>query len=172
MQKEIEDDDDFAELAGIPDVFYTESFDLSNPTTFQAVVGNLPPSGIVLVEKLSHYLDLVEEKLSAIISKRSALILQALTTLASLQTELTKTIEFIKKLRELMITADRNLVTGSLKVATLRTRHLNIRALSRTVLKLIEDVRNAQPAIQLLLSTSDYIGSVFFRDGATLSQSP
>ncbi|XP_064271031.1 vacuolar protein sorting-associated protein 54 isoform X2 [Passer domesticus] len=116
-------------------------------------------SSKLLQEKLSHYLDIVEVNIAHQISLRSEAFFHAMTSQHELQDYLRKTSQAVKLLREKISKIDKVMCEGSLRVLRLSlTRNNCIKAYNK--LKLMSTVHQTQPTVQLLLSTSEYVGAL------------
>ncbi|KAL9865407.1 vacuolar protein sorting-associated protein 54 isoform 2-T3 [Geothlypis trichas] len=116
-------------------------------------------SSKLLQEKLSHYLDIVEVNIAHQISLRSEAFFHAMTSQHELQDYLRKTSQAVKLLREKISKIDKVMCEGSLRVLRLSlTRNNCIKAYNK--LKLMATVHQTQPTVQLLLSTSEYVGAL------------
>ncbi|KAM9562146.1 vacuolar protein sorting-associated protein 54 isoform 2-T3 [Guaruba guarouba] len=116
-------------------------------------------SSKLLQEKLSHYLDIVEVNIAHQISLRSEAFFHAMTSQHELQDYLRKTSQAVKLLREKIAQIDKVMCEGSLQVLRLSlTRNNCIKAYNK--LKLMATVHQTQPTVQLLLSTSEFVGAL------------
>ncbi|XP_068865197.1 vacuolar protein sorting-associated protein 54 isoform X3 [Aphelocoma coerulescens] len=116
-------------------------------------------SSKLLQEKLSHYLDIVEVNIAHQISLRSEAFFHAMTSQHELQDYLRKTSQAVKLLREKISKIDKVMCEGSLRVLRLSlTRNNCIKVYNK--LKLMATVHQTQPTVQLLLSTSEYVGAL------------
>ncbi|XP_032540200.1 vacuolar protein sorting-associated protein 54 isoform X2 [Chiroxiphia lanceolata] len=116
-------------------------------------------SSKLLQEKLSHYLDIVEVNIAHQISLRSEAFFHAMTSQHELQDYLRKTSQAVKLLREKISKIDKVMCEGSLRVLRLSlTRNNCIKAYNK--LKLMATVHQTQPTVQLLLSTSEFVGAL------------
>lgn len=104
-------------LDSIPSVFFSQSFDLSDPRTFATVTEQDDGDGetsdpsalshsLPLLEKLSHYADTIELHLIREISLRSSSFFAALTNLNELQSESAQCLDRIRKLRGMLRDVD------------------------------------------------------------------
>uniref|UniRef100_A0A8C2THT7 Vacuolar protein sorting-associated protein 54 n=1 Tax=Coturnix japonica TaxID=93934 RepID=A0A8C2THT7_COTJA len=152
-------------------IFMKPDFALEDPLTFNAVLpwshfstaggkGNRDAaSSKLLQEKLSHYLDIVEVNIAHQISLRSEAFFHAMTSQHELQDYLRKTSQAVKLLREKISKIDKVMCEGSLRVLRLSlTRNNCIKAYNK--LKLMATVHQTQPTVQLLLSTSEFVGAL------------
>lgn len=109
--------------------------------------------------QLSHYLDIVEVNIAQQISLRSDAFFHAMTSQHELQDYLRKTSQAVTMLRDKISQIDRVMCEGSLKILRQAlTRNNCIKLYSK--LKLMATVHQTQPTVQLLLSTSDYVGAL------------
>ncbi|XP_048586401.1 vacuolar protein sorting-associated protein 54 [Nematostella vectensis] len=175
----ISHDKSSSDLNVIPKVFMNPHFTLEDPETFSSVLPwslvtadssqaaqdraglmNAPRnSAKLLQEKLSHYLDIIEMNLAYQISLRSEDFFSAMASQDQLQDHVGQTIKEIKHLRmkihkvsEVLCHGDLNL----LRKQSLRSKYLSV----YDKLKLMATVHQTQPTIQLLLSTSDFVGAL------------
>ncbi|XP_073409859.1 vacuolar protein sorting-associated protein 54 [Dendrobates tinctorius] len=160
-----------ADLDQVPKIFMNPDFALDDSLTFNAVLpwshfssasGNGSrdaASAKLLQEKLSHYLDIVEVNIAHQISLRSEAFFHAMTSQHELQDCLRKTSQAVKMLRGKFSQIDRVICEGSLQILrqTL-TRDNCIKVFNK--LKLMATVHQTQPTVQLLLSTSEYVGAL------------
>ncbi|XP_074006897.1 vacuolar protein sorting-associated protein 54 isoform X2 [Numenius arquata] len=159
------------DLEQVPKIFMKPDFALEDSLTFNAVLpwshfstaggkGNRDAaSSKLLQEKLSHYLDIVEVNIAHQISLRSEAFFHAMTSQHELQDYLRKTSQAVKLLREKIAKIDKVMCEGSLRVLRLSlTRNNCIKAYNK--LKLMATVHQTQPTVQLLLSTSEFVGAL------------
>ncbi|NXN28478.1 VPS54 protein, partial [Nycticryphes semicollaris] len=159
------------DLEQVPKIFMKPDFALEDSLTFNAVLpwshfstaggkGNRDAaSSRLLQEKLSHYLDIVEVNIAHQISLRSEAFFHAMTSQHELQDYLRKTSQAVKLLREKIAKIDKVMCEGSLRVLRLSlTRNNCIKAYNK--LKLMATVHQTQPTVQLLLSTSEFVGAL------------
>lgn len=162
-----------ADLENIPKIFLQPNFSLDSPETFNtvfpfvhlggqagcsALLNATPNSSVHLIqEKLSHHLDTVEVQIAKHVSLRSNAFFHAMTSHDALMEQLTATIQQVKKLRDRVHHIDDILVKGSLHILKLKCRREKYVTVQKK-LKLMATVHQTQPTIQLLLSTSDFVG--------------
>uniref|UniRef100_A0A4W3GHA1 Vacuolar protein sorting-associated protein 54 n=1 Tax=Callorhinchus milii TaxID=7868 RepID=A0A4W3GHA1_CALMI len=116
-------------------------------------------SSRLLQEKLSHYLDVVEVNIAHQISLRSDAFFHAMTSQHELQDYLTKTSQAVKILRDKIAQIDKVTCEGSLQILRLAiTRNNCVKMYNK--LKLMATVHQTQPTVQLLLSTSEFVGAL------------
>ncbi|KAL2086982.1 hypothetical protein ACEWY4_018041 [Coilia grayii] len=158
------------ELEQVPKIFMKPDFVLNDPVTFNAVLpwshfsvasgkSRDGASSRLLQEKLSHYLDVVEVCIARQISLRSEAFFHAMSSQHELQDRLQETARAVSKLRGRMASMERVMCEGPLRaLQQTRTRSNCVRLHSK--LKLMAAVHQAQPTVQLLLSTSEFVGAL------------
>ncbi|XP_057699841.1 vacuolar protein sorting-associated protein 54 isoform X2 [Corythoichthys intestinalis] len=160
-----------AELDQVPKIFLKPDFALEEPSTFNAVLpwSHFNSSGgrssrdmassKLLQEKLSHYLDIVEVSIARQISLRSEAFFHAMSSQHELQDRLKETQEAVAVLRRRTATIDRVMCQGplaALRAALTRSNCVKL----HNKLKLMAAVHQTQPTVQLLLSTSEFVGAL------------
>ncbi|XP_074063270.1 vacuolar protein sorting-associated protein 54 [Macrotis lagotis] len=159
------------DLEQVPKIFLKPDFALEDPSTFNSVLpwshfntaggkGNRDAaSSKLLQEKLSHYLDIVEVNIAHQISLRSEAFFHAMTSQHELQDYLKKTSQAVKMLRDKIAQIDKVMCEGSLRILRLAlTRNNCVKVYNK--LKLMATVHQTQPTVQVLLSTSEYVGAL------------
>uniref|UniRef100_A0A8D3BHU8 Vacuolar protein sorting-associated protein 54 n=1 Tax=Scophthalmus maximus TaxID=52904 RepID=A0A8D3BHU8_SCOMX len=160
-----------AELEQVPKIFLRPDFALDNPGTFSAVLpwshftsaggksSRDVASSKLLQEKLSHYLDVVEVSIARQISLRSDAFFHAMSSQHELQDQLQETQRAVAVLRGRTAAMDRVMCQGPLRaLRTALTRSNCVRLHNK--LKLMAAVHQTQPTVQLLLSTSEFVGAL------------
>ncbi|KAG5855629.1 hypothetical protein ANANG_G00051110 [Anguilla anguilla] len=134
------------ELEQVPKIFMKPDFALDDPATFNAVLpwshfsiaggkgSRDVASSRLLQEKLSHYLDVVEVSIARQISLRSEAFFHAMSSQHDLQDRLRETA----------------------RAAVARGNCVRL----QNKLKLMAAVHQTQPTVQLLLSTSEFVGAL------------
>uniref|UniRef100_A0A8C2IJS0 Vacuolar protein sorting-associated protein 54 n=1 Tax=Cyprinus carpio TaxID=7962 RepID=A0A8C2IJS0_CYPCA len=108
---------------------------------------------------LSHYLDVVEVSIARQISLRSEAFFHAMSSQHELQDRLRETADAVAKLRARTAAIDRVMCRGPLRVLRdALTRNNCIKLHNK--LKLMAAVHQTQPTVQLLLSTSEFVGAL------------
>uniref|UniRef100_F6VGS3 Vacuolar protein sorting-associated protein 54 n=3 Tax=Monodelphis domestica TaxID=13616 RepID=F6VGS3_MONDO len=159
------------DLEQVPKIFLKPDFALEDPLTFNSVLpwshfntaggkGNRDAaSSKLLQEKLSHYLDIVEVNIAHQISLRSEAFFHAMTSQHELQDYLKKTSQAVKMLRDKIAQIDKVMCEGSLHILRLAlTRNNCVKVYNK--LKLMATVHQTQPTVQVLLSTSEFVGAL------------
>uniref|UniRef100_A0A673GJJ9 Vacuolar protein sorting-associated protein 54 n=1 Tax=Sinocyclocheilus rhinocerous TaxID=307959 RepID=A0A673GJJ9_9TELE len=155
----------------LPQIFMKPEFVLNDPATFNAVLpwshfsvagGNNSrdvASSRLLQEKLSHYLDVVEVSIARQISLRSEAFFHAMSSQHELQDRLRETADAVAKLRACTAAIDRVMCRGPLRALRDALTCNNCIKLHNK-LKLMAAVHQTQPTVQLLLSTSEFVGAL------------
>lgn len=146
-------------LSSVPSIFFDPSFDLRHPHTFASVTEqdaastsgalssrrNLNPEDIslnqILQEKLSHYMDVVEQHLTREVQSRSTSFFAALSNLQDLQTEGADCLDRISSLRKRLQEVDSTIARKGLQTIKLQKRLSNIETVEQatTALKEVSD---------------------------------
>uniref|UniRef100_A0A8C5MF55 Vacuolar protein sorting-associated protein 54 n=1 Tax=Leptobrachium leishanense TaxID=445787 RepID=A0A8C5MF55_9ANUR len=159
------------DLEQVPKIFLKPDFALEDSLTFNAVLpwshfssaggkGNRDAaSSKLLQEKLTHYLDIVEVSIAHQISLRSDAFFHAMTSQHELQDYLRKTSQAVKMLRDKISRIDHVMCEGSLRILRQALTRNNCTKVYKK-LKLMATVHQTQPTVQLLLSTSEYVGAL------------
>ncbi|XP_067115799.1 vacuolar protein sorting-associated protein 54 isoform X1 [Osmerus mordax] len=159
------------ELEQVPKIFMKPDFALGDPSTFNAVLpwshfnsaggknSRDMASSRLLQEKLSHYLDVVEVSIARQISLRSEAFFHAMSSQHELQDRLQETQRSAAALRQRTAAVHRLMCQGplsALRQALSRANHVRL----HNKLKLMAAVHQTQPTVQLLLSTSEFVGAL------------
>lgn len=109
--------------------------------------------------QLSHYLDVVEVSIARQISLRSEAFFHAMSSQHELQDRLEETQRAVAVLRGRTAAIDRIMCQGPLQaLRTALTRNNCVKLHNK--LKLMAAVHQTQPTVQLLLSTSEFVGAL------------
>lgn len=159
------------ELEQVPKIFLKPDFALEDPATFNTVLpwshfnsaggksSRDVASSKLLQEKLSHYLDVVEVSIARQISLRSEAFFHAMSSQHELQDQLQETQRAVAVLRGRTAAMDRVMCQGPLRaLRTALTRNNCVKLHNK--LKLMAAVHQTQPTVQLLLSTSEFVGAL------------
>eukprot|EP00850_Spirogloea_muscicola_P016997 SM000142S00511 [mRNA] locus=s142:81828:87360:+ [translate_table: standard] len=143
----------------IPPLFFAEDFALESGATFAAacqVAGApaAPSASLMLQEKLSHYLDLVEVHLVREISARSSSFFDALAQLEGLHAAVAATCSRVASLRGTVGALHADLAGSAAAVQALGQRRADLLELEAK-LRLVSYVRHAAATLQLLLASAD-----------------
>uniref|UniRef100_A0AAQ4Q6R9 Vacuolar protein sorting-associated protein 54 n=1 Tax=Gasterosteus aculeatus aculeatus TaxID=481459 RepID=A0AAQ4Q6R9_GASAC len=162
---------DDVDAASSVDMFMRPEFALEDSATFNSVLpwshfnsaggksSRDVASSKLLQEKLSHYLDVVEVSIARQISLRSEAFFHAMSSQHELQDRLQETQRAVAVLRGRTAAIDRIMCRGPLQaLRTALTRNNCARLHNK--LKLMAAVHQTQPTVQLLLSTSEFVGAL------------
>eukprot|EP00850_Spirogloea_muscicola_P018796 SM000176S03127 [mRNA] locus=s176:89841:95315:+ [translate_table: standard] len=143
----------------IPPLFFAEDFALESGATFAAacqVAGApaAPSASLMLQEKLSHYLDLVEVHLVREISARSSSFFDALAQLEGLHATVAATCGRVAGLRGTVGALHADLAGSAAAVQALGQRRADLLELEAK-LRLVSYVRHAAATLQLLVASAD-----------------
>ncbi|CAE6476390.1 unnamed protein product [Rhizoctonia solani] len=152
-------------LSEVPSVYFNPSFDLSDPRTFATVteqdVGathrrtSSSPTDIalnhILQEKLSHYMDIVEQHLVQEIAIRSVPFFAALSNLQDLQTEGAACLSRIARLKAQLEDVDNCQARRGLEVVRLQSKRDNLQQLQRAV----KDIREVGETVGMAKRLAD-----------------
>lgn len=109
--------------------------------------------------QLSHYLDVVEVSIARQISLRSEAFFHAMSSQHELQDQLQETQHAVAVLRGHTAAVDQVMCQGPLQaLCTALTRNNCVKLHNK--LKLMAAVHQTQPTVQLLLSTSEFVGAL------------
>ena len=160
----------------IPPTFVDPNFCLENPDTFAAVLpmsqfeiggsgsgsssAHLPQrSTKLLQEKLSHVLDKVEMQLAEQVAAKSDIFFQTISSQERLNEGSRHIQSEIRAVRAKLRAVNNGVNKNSLRLLQLhRLRHNYSKCYEK--LSLMATVHQTQPTIQLLLSTSDFVGAL------------
>lgn len=112
-----------------------------------------------LQDELSHHLDIVEEQIALQVSQKSGAFFHAMTSHDSIMEEMGVALTEVRTLRSKVQRVDKTLARDSLRLIGLARGKANYVALLDK-LKLMATVLQTQPTLQLLLSSSDYVGAL------------
>ncbi|CAI5980826.1 unnamed protein product [Closterium sp. NIES-65] len=144
-------------LREIPPVYFDEHFALERKEIFDTVCPSPSiPANMLLQEKLSHYLDLVEVHLVKEISSRSDSFFEALEKLEDLNRGIVETCDRIRLLRGTVGMLDEDLLEGSRKLQATKVRRENLLQLHQK-LKLVAFVHQAMATLKLVRSNSTFL---------------
>lgn len=137
-------------LREIPSLYFSEDFALEKGSTFQAACPfSTIPQNMMLQEKLSHYLDLVEVHLVREISARSDSFFEALDQLEDLNGRIVGACDQIRELQDTVHLLDRDIVEPARHLQGLEIRRDNMLELHQK-LKLVGYVNQAVSTLRLV----------------------
>ncbi|RWS07048.1 vacuolar protein sorting-associated protein 54-like protein [Dinothrombium tinctorium] len=158
----------------IPKFFMKSDFSLENIETFSTLLSLNSGNDLLststnnsvirqelknLENKLTDYLDIVEENLSFQISLRFRDFFHIMNAMDSVMDQLNKTIKEVTLVRKNCQLLKQALIKPSLRNIQITKTRANAVAVYNKI-KLMSTVHQTQPTIQLLLSISDYVGAL------------
>ncbi|XP_024532479.1 vacuolar protein sorting-associated protein 54, chloroplastic isoform X2 [Selaginella moellendorffii] len=147
-------------LREIPNMFFDEDFALERGSTFQAACPfSTIPQNIMLQERLTQYLDVVEVHLVKEISARSESFFEAQKQLEDLNERMLEACQQMKELKSTVRLLENDLVGSATQVHTLSRQRENVLAL-HDKLKLMTYVNQAVSALRILVATADCGGAL------------
>ncbi|KAK3212521.1 hypothetical protein Dsin_017227 [Dipteronia sinensis] len=151
-------------LREVPALYFKEDFSLSEGPTFRAACpfSNFSEN-LVLQEKLSQYLDVVELHLVKEISLRSNSFFEAQGQLQDLNVKIVEGCSRIRELKETIRLLDADLVDSARQIQDLNATRSNLLAL-QDKLRLILNVNQALSALKLLVASADCAGALDVTD--------
>ncbi|XP_008218529.2 PREDICTED: vacuolar protein sorting-associated protein 54, chloroplastic [Prunus mume] len=151
-------------LREVPALYFKEDFALEDGATFRSACPFTNVSeNLVLQEKLSHYLDVVELHLVKEISLRSNSFFEAQGQLQDLNVKIIEGCSRIRELKETILLLDVDLVECARQIHDLNETRSNLLALQQK-LRLILYVNQALSALKLLVASADCAGALDVTD--------
>ncbi|XP_027339653.1 vacuolar protein sorting-associated protein 54, chloroplastic isoform X2 [Abrus precatorius] len=151
-------------LREVPSLYFKEDFRLEDGATFRAACpfSNVSEN-LMLQEKLSHYLDVVELHLVKEISLRSSSFFEAQGQLQDLNAKILHGCTQIRHLKDTIRLLDADLVHSARQIQELNGTRTNLLALLQK-LRLIFYVNQALSALKLLVAAADCAGALDVTD--------
>ncbi|XWS18010.1 hypothetical protein CRYUN_Cryun32bG0005500 [Craigia yunnanensis] len=147
-------------LREVPALYFKEDFALEDGPTFRAACPFTDISeNIVLQEKLSHYLDVVELHLVKEISLRSNSFFEAQGQLQDSNVKIVEGCSRIRELKETIRLLDTDLVDCARQIQELNATRTNLFSLQYK-LKLILSINQALSALKLLVASAECAGAL------------
>lgn len=143
----------------IPKIYLQKDFHLNDPKVFAEVFEYKSKTEHELQDELSHYLDIVEEQIAKQVSQKSGAFFHAMTSHDTIMEQMGIATTEVRTLRSKVQCVDKCLTTDALKLLASARSKINHTALVDK-LKLMSTVLQTQPTLQLLLSSSDYVGAL------------
>lgn len=112
-----------------------------------------------LQEKLSHYLDIVEIRIARQVSQKSSTFFHAMTSQDVIMKEMNSAMNIVRDMRKSLQTLQQTIVMNAIRALRLTCRRNNYKEVLEK-LALMTTVHKAQPMLQLLLGTQDYIAAL------------
>ncbi|KAF8413470.1 hypothetical protein HHK36_001457 [Tetracentron sinense] len=151
-------------LREVPSLYFKEDFALEEGATFRAACPfSTISENVILQEKLSHYLDIVELHLVKEISLRSDSFFEAQGQLQDLNVKIVEACGRIRELKETIRILDVDLVESAREIQDLNETRTNMLALQQK-LRLILYVNQALSALKLLVAAADCAGALDITD--------
>ncbi|KAJ4830284.1 Vacuolar protein sorting-associated protein 54 [Turnera subulata] len=151
-------------LREVPSLYFKEDFALEDGPTFRAACPFSSVSqNLVLQEKLSQYLDVVELHLVKEISLRSNSFFEAQGQLEDLNAKIVQGCARIRQLRDTIRLLDKDLVESAREIHDLNATRSNMLALQHK-LRLILYVNQALSTLKLLVASADCAGALDVTD--------
>lgn len=151
-------------LRQVPALYFKEDFALEDGATFRAACPFATmPENLVLQEKLSQYLDVVELHLVKEISLRSSSFFEAQAQLGDLNVKIVEGCSRIRDLKETIRLLDADLVDSARQIHELNATRSNLLALQQK-LRLILYVNQAVSTLKLLVASADCAGALDVTD--------
>ncbi|KAM3343052.1 vacuolar protein sorting-associated protein 54, chloroplastic isoform X1 [Capsicum galapagoense] len=151
-------------LREVPALYFKEDFHLEDGATFKAACPfRTTPENLVMQEKLSQYLDVVELHLVREISLRSSSFFEAQGQLEDLNSKIVEGCKRIRELKETIRLLDTNLVGPARELQDLNVKRSDLVALQNK-LKLIIYVNQALSTLNLLVASADCAGALDVTD--------
>uniref|UniRef100_A0A803PTV8 Vacuolar protein sorting-associated protein 54 C-terminal domain-containing protein n=1 Tax=Cannabis sativa TaxID=3483 RepID=A0A803PTV8_CANSA len=151
-------------LREVPALYFKEDFALEEGATFRSACpfSNMSEN-LMLQEKLSHYLDVVELHLVKEISLRSNSFFEAQGQLQDLNVKIVEGCSRIRELKETIRLLDVDLVESASQIHEFNATRSNLLALQQK-LRLILYVNQALSALKLLVASTDCAGALDVTD--------
>ncbi|KAM7505724.1 hypothetical protein LguiB_004628 [Lonicera macranthoides] len=151
-------------LREVPALYFKEDFALEDGATFKAACPFATVTeNLVLQEKLSQYLDVVELHLVKEISLRSNSFFEAQGQLEDLNVKIVEGCSRIRELKETIRLLDVDLVDSARQIQELNVTRSSMLALQQK-LRLILNVNQALSALKLLVASADCAGALDVTD--------
>ncbi|XP_067943654.1 vacuolar protein sorting-associated protein 54-like isoform X2 [Watersipora subatra] len=152
------------DVGKIPSIFHSPTFDLSNSDMFHQVfpwqdIETSQKSQKLYQEKLSHYLDIVEVQIARQVALKSDAFFHVMSSHEELQSRLAACTSTIHTLRSKMRELSSRLIQNPLRVLTHSRKRQRLQGIAKK-LKLMSTLHQTQPTVQILLSSSDYVGAL------------
>eukprot|EP00736_Rhodelphis_marinus_P004795 Rmarinus@m.6072 len=147
---------------GIPEQFFQEAFVVKKSDFYAKSLSSIvadPNSSSTIQDELSLYLDQIESVLIDHVIKRSGSFFSALSHMKGSQNDVKEALRQVRALRGMVASMEEQMVKTKLHVRELKRQRQSAVQLCKK-LQLMATAHQAQPTIQLLLSTSDYGGAM------------
>ncbi|KZT57023.1 Vps54-domain-containing protein [Calocera cornea HHB12733] len=171
-------------LSLVPPVYFDPEFNIGNPRTFSAITEQEHEMSRTLVlgeadiamstaaqEKLSQYLDVVEQHLVQEIAQRSTSFFAALSNLQDLQTEGEQCLTRIAKLRAELRAVDENQAISGLQAVRLQVKRDNVEEVVAAV-RSVREVGETVGMAKHLIGGGEYFEALGLIEGVEESLAP
>ncbi|EFC41261.1 hypothetical protein NAEGRDRAFT_80786 [Naegleria gruberi] len=137
---------------GVPAYFFDENFELSTPTYFNKVFSSENESAsLLLQEKLSYYLDQVENQVQTQVNKRSSEIFDSMMQYNDLYETLISSIPLVGSLRSKIKKYEENAVLKPLEVGNLVRKKQNLTKTLEYIV-LIDSIQQSLTAVKVMVA--------------------
>nr|CAG4709691.1 unnamed protein product [Naegleria fowleri] len=137
---------------GIPAYFFDGNFDLSKAEYFNKIFNTENESAsLLLQEKLSYYLDQVENQVQKQVNDRSCEIFDSMIKYDDLYETLLQSLPLVQELRKKISKYEQGAVLRPLEVANLVRKKQNLKK-TLEYMKIIESIHDSMEAVKLLVS--------------------
>ncbi|XP_074282397.1 vacuolar protein sorting-associated protein 54, chloroplastic isoform X2 [Silene latifolia] len=151
-------------LRQVPALYFKEDFQLEDGATFRAACPfTTVADNLLLQERLSHYLDVVEMHLVKEISMRSNSFFEAQQQLGDLSVKIVEGCQGIRVLKETVSLLDADVVGTAKDIHDFSSMRTNLLSLQHK-LRLILYVNQALTALKLLVTSADCAGALDIAD--------
>ncbi|XP_048496751.1 vacuolar protein sorting-associated protein 54, chloroplastic isoform X2 [Beta vulgaris subsp. vulgaris] len=151
-------------LREVPALYFKEDFELEDGATFRAACPfSTMNENLVLQERLSQYLDVVEMHLVKEISLRSNSFFEAQQQLGDLNVKIVEGCKRIRELKETIRLLDADVVGSARHIQEFSSMRSNLLSLQQK-LRLILYVNQALGALKLLVASADCAGALDIAD--------
>ncbi|KAK1384786.1 Vps54 domain-containing protein [Heracleum sosnowskyi] len=151
-------------LREVPALYFREDFEIEDGGTFRAACPfSSVGENLVVQEKLSHYLDVVEVHLVKEIALRSNSFFEAQRELGGLNSRIVEGCSRIRELKESIRVLDSKLVNLARQIQELSLNRSDMLVLQQK-LRLILNVNHALSALKLLIASTDCAGALDITD--------
>eukprot|EP00761_Pharyngomonas_kirbyi_P002484 gb/GECH01002488.1/.p1 GENE.gb/GECH01002488.1/~~gb/GECH01002488.1/.p1 ORF type:complete len:857 (+),score=156.59 gb/GECH01002488.1/:1-2571(+) len=144
-------------LETVPRVFFTSELRLTDPHIFESVLPQrqIQHTGMLLHERLTHFLDIVEVALLRRVADRSDQVFTAVEQYQRLFTAITHCLSRVALLRRRLHDVQQHAVGNPLQITRLRTAKSNMLALQHR-LDAIRELSSTPSSVDLLLATGKH----------------
>ncbi|KAF0697630.1 Aste57867_11720 [Aphanomyces stellatus] len=149
----------------VPALFFKAEYELTDPATFDQVVGSGGVSLQDTQDTLSHYLDRVEVSLLRQVSSRSDRFFEASSSQGEMKKRVTQACDQVKHLRTTMDRLRNSLADKSLAILQLHRKQKRLVELQDLMVQ-IEEMKHTESSVEALVHGHDYTGALDVIDTA------